>query len=192
MQWIAGKLIWQALTIQWNVVANINRSCVVFVNAFRYMLISGGILIFTYSSMRSRSMYVTCTLYMLTLSADVGESGWATTCYGQWLGKHPNAFDGGLFSILEISFGRLSELAMIKSNPIPNREKMRPWDTSESYFFRILSILEYMRLGPDIDISSDVVGVKDPVQYFLRQAPSKPDLNQTCGHTALVFLLESA
>ena len=49
-----------------------------------------------------------------------------------------------------------------------------------------------MRLGLDIDMSSDMVGVKDPVQYFLKKAPSKPDLNQTCGHRALVFLLESA
>ena len=45
-----------------------------------------------------------------------------------------------------------------------------------------------LRLGPDIDISSDVVGVKDPAQDFLRQAPSKPDLNQTCAHRALAFL----
>ena len=81
---------------------------------------------------------------------------------------------------------------MIKSNPIPNTEKMRPWNTSESNFCWIRSILEYMRLGPDIDISSDVVGVKDPVQYFLRKAPSKPDLNQTYGHRAFAFLLESA
>ena len=65
---------------------------------------------------------------------------------------------------------------------------MRPCDTSESNFLWILSILEYMRLGPDIDISSDVVGVKDPAQDFLRQAPSKPDLNQTCAHRALAFL----
>ena len=49
-----------------------------------------------------------------------------------------------------------------------------------------------MRLGLDIDMSSDMVGVKDPVQYFLRKAPSKPDLNQTCDHRALAFLLESA
>ena len=35
----------------------------------------------------------------------------------------------------------------------------------------MLSILEYMRLGPDIDISSDVVGVKDPVQDFLTLPP---------------------
>ena len=110
------------MTIRWNVVANVNRSCVVSVNALTYMLTRGGILVFTYSSLRSRSTWHV-QLYMLTLSADVGESGWATTCYGQWLGKHPNAFNGGLFSILKKSFWRLSELAMVKSTPIPNE-----WD----------------------------------------------------------------
>ena len=79
-------------------------------------------------------------------------------------------------------------MGMVKFNLIPNTEKMRPWDTSESNILWIRSILEYMRLGLDIDISSDVVGVKDPAQDFLRQAPSKPDLNQTCAHKALAFL----
>ena len=61
--------------------------------------------------------------------------------------------------------------------PVPDSQS-NPWDTSKSKFFWILSILEYMRLDPDIDISSDVMGVKDPVQDFLRMQKTRlePDI----------------
>ena len=40
----------------WNVVANVNKSCVVSINALiTYLLNSGGVLVFTYSSMCSRT-----------------------------------------------------------------------------------------------------------------------------------------